>query len=115
MIMLIPANVVHVCVFFSHWYILRMLFCVVCKLKYVFYVAVVINCSCNCHKGPQGRLVLPTVYSSLNKDIIIIIIIIIITYSLNFRLSYSPFSDTSILYRNNLVNKISEEPLWLGS
>ena len=29
------------------------------------------------------------------------------TYSVNFRLSYSPFSDTGILYRNNLVNKIS--------
>ena len=25
------------------------------------------------------------------------------------------FSDTCILYRNNFVNKISEEPLWLGS
>ena len=37
------------------------------------------------------------------------------TYSVKFRLSYSPFSDTGILYRNNLVNKISEEPLWLGS
>ena len=37
-----------------------------------------------------------------------------ITYSINFRLSYSPFSDTGSLYRNNLVNKISEEPLWLG-
>ena len=37
------------------------------------------------------------------------------TYSVNFWLSYSPFSDTGILYRNNLVNKISEELLWLGS
>ena len=37
------------------------------------------------------------------------------TYSENFRLAYSPFSETGILYRNNLVNKISEEPLWLGS
>ena len=37
------------------------------------------------------------------------------SYSVNFRLCYSPFSDTGILYRNNLVNKISEEQLWLGS
>ena len=36
-------------------------------------------------------------------------------YSVNFWLSYSPVSDIGILYRNNLVNKISEEPLWLGS
>ena len=36
-------------------------------------------------------------------------------YSVYFRLSYSPFSDIGILYRNNLVNKISEEPHWLGS
>ena len=27
----------------------------------------------------------------------------------------TPFSDTGILYRNNLVNTISIEPLWLGS
>ena len=37
------------------------------------------------------------------------------TYSENFRLVYSPFSDTGILYRNTIVNKISEELLWLGS
>ena len=37
------------------------------------------------------------------------------TYSVNCLLSYSPFSDTGILYRNNRVNKISGEPLWLGS
>ena len=37
------------------------------------------------------------------------------TYSVNFRLRYSPFLDTGILYRNNLLNEISEEPLWLGS
>ena len=36
-------------------------------------------------------------------------------YSINFQLSYSRFPDTDILYRNNLVNKISEELLWLGS
>ena len=34
------------------------------------------------------------------------------TYSVNFRLSYSHFLVIGILYRNNLVNKISEEPLW---
>ena len=34
------------------------------------------------------------------------------TYSVNFWLSYSPFLDTGILYRNSLVNNISEEPLW---
>ena len=27
-------------------------------------------------------------------------------YFVNFWLSYSPFTDTGILYRNNLVNKI---------
>ena len=37
------------------------------------------------------------------------------TFYENFRLAYSPFLDTGILYRNNLVNKITEEPLWLGS
>ena len=31
-------------------------------------------------------------------------------YSVNFPLSYSPFSNIGILYRNNFVNKISEEP-----
>ena len=36
------------------------------------------------------------------------------TYSENFRLAYFPFSDTGILF-SNLVNKISEERLWLGS
>ena len=30
------------------------------------------------------------------------------TYSVTFRMSYSPFLDTGILYWNNLVNKISE-------
>ena len=39
----------------------------------------------------------------------------VLTYSVNFPLSYSPFSDIGSLYRNNLVNKISEEPHWLGS
>ena len=29
------------------------------------------------------------------------------TYSVNFRLRYFPFSDIGILYRNDLVNKIS--------
>ena len=29
----------------------------------------------------------------------------------NFRLSYSPFPDIGFLYRKNLVNKTSEEPL----
>ena len=30
-------------------------------------------------------------------------------YMVNFWLNYSPFSDIGILYRNNFVNKISEE------
>ena len=38
----------------------------------------------------------------------------VINPNVNFWLSYSLISDTGILYRNNLVNKISEEPIWLG-
>ena len=37
------------------------------------------------------------------------------TYSENFQLAYSPFSNTGVLYRNNIANKITEEQLWLGS
>ena len=37
-----------------------------------------------------------------------------LTYIVNFRLSYSRFSDTGIMYRNNVVYEISEEPPWLG-
>ena len=33
----------------------------------------------------------------------------------NCRLSYSPFSDIGVLDRNNIVNKISDEALQLGS
>ena len=32
----------------------------------------------------------------------------------NFHLSYCPFSDIGILYRNNIVNKLSEDRLMLG-
>ena len=32
-----------------------------------------------------------------------------------YRLSYSPFSDIGVLNRNNIVNKISDEALQLGS
>ena len=36
-------------------------------------------------------------------------------YVVNFRLSYFPFLDVSILYKNNLMNKISKNMLMLGS